>query len=153
MASDVMSVRLWLPPIKVLAVVADAPEWMAVKVASTVSRPRCPDCGTPSGRCHDCREREIRDLEISGRPVTLIWERRRMVCDVCGRRFVETHRAFEGRVTARLARRLVADARVMPISTAARRHGARWGLVNALVFGLGGPRRRSSPAVVRGAVG
>ncbi|WP_420621784.1 ISL3 family transposase [Candidatus Poriferisodalis sp.] len=138
MASDAVSVRLWLRCIKVLEVVVDAPERLAVRVVSTVSRPRCPDCGTPSGRCHDRREREIRDLEVSGRPVLLLWGRRRMVCDVCDRRFVEDHRAFEGRVTARLARRLVADARSMPVNTAARRHGVSWGLVNALVVAWAG---------------
>ena len=145
MASDVMSVRLWLPRIKVLGVVVDAPERLAVRVVSAVSRPRCPDCGTPSGRCHDRREREIRDLEMSGRPVTLLWERRRMVCDVCDRRFMEDHPAFEGRVTARLARRLVADARQMTVNAAARRHGLSWRLVNALVVawaGLVADRRR-----------
>ena len=138
MASDVMSVRLWLPRIRVLEVVVDAPEQLVVRVVSTVSLPRCPDCGTPSGRCHDRRDREIRDLEVSGRPVTLVWKRRRMVCDVCDRRFVEAHRAFEGSVTARLARRMVADARAMPVSTVARRHGVSWGLVNALVVAWAG---------------
>ena len=120
MASDAMSVRLWR--IKVLGVVVGVPERLAVRVASTVSRPRSRDWGTPSGRCHDRRAREIRDLEVSGRPVTLIWERRRMVCDVCDRRFVETHRAFEGRVRARVARRLVADAPQMTVNAAAKRH-------------------------------
>ena len=138
MASDVMSVRLWLPRIRVLEVVVDAPEQLVVRVVSTVSLPRCPDCGTPSGRCHDRRDREIRDLEVSGRPVTLVWKRRRMVCDVCDRRFVEAHRAFEGSVTARLARRMVADARAMPVNTVARRHGVSWGLVNALVVAWAG---------------
>ena len=89
MASDVMSVRLWLPRVEVLGVIVDAPEELVVRVRSTVRRPRCADCGTPSGKAHDRRDREIRDLEISGRPVTLIWERRRMVCDVCDRRFME----------------------------------------------------------------
>ena len=69
MASDVMSVRLWLPRIRVLEVVADAPE----RGASTVRWPGCPGCGTRSGRCHERREREIRDLEVSGRPVVLVW--------------------------------------------------------------------------------
>ena len=45
MASDVMSVRLWLPRIKVEGVVVDAPEELVVRVCSTVRRPRCPDCG------------------------------------------------------------------------------------------------------------
>ncbi|WP_423920956.1 ISL3 family transposase [Candidatus Poriferisodalis sp.] len=138
MASDVMSVRLWLPCIKVLEVVADAPEWLAVRVASTVSRPRCCDCGTPGGRCHDRREQKIRDLGVSGRPVLLLWVRRRMVCDVCGRRFLEDHRAFEGKVTARVARRLVADARLMPVNAVAGRHKVGWHTVMALVAAYAG---------------
>ncbi|WP_423919035.1 transposase family protein [Candidatus Poriferisodalis sp.] len=58
---------------------------------------------------------------------------------------MEDHPAFEGRVTARLARRLVKDARAMTVSSAARRHGVGWKLVNALVVayaGLVGDRRR-----------
>ena len=38
MASDVMSVRLWLRRIKVEEVVADAPEQLVVRVWSTVRR-------------------------------------------------------------------------------------------------------------------
>ena len=59
--------------------------------------------------------------EVSGRPVTLIWERRRLVCEPCGSRFSEGHQGFEGRVTARLARRLVKDARAMTVNAAAKR--------------------------------
>ena len=33
MARDVMSVRLWLPQIRVIGVVVDAPERLAVRVA------------------------------------------------------------------------------------------------------------------------
>ena len=108
-------------------------------------RPGCPDCGVPSGKVHDRRDNKIRDLEVSGRPVTLVWDRRRLVCVRCGRRFVEDHPAFEGSITARLARRLVADARAMTVNAAARRHGLSWRLVNALVVawaGLVADRRR-----------
>ncbi len=77
MASDVMSVRLWLWRIKVEGIVVDAPERLVVRVCSTVRRPGCPDCGTPSGKVHDRRDYKIRDLEVSGRPVTLVWDRRR----------------------------------------------------------------------------
>ena len=146
MASDVMSVRLWLPRIKVEGVVVDAPEELVVRVCSTVRRPGCPDCGVPSGKVHDRRDNKIRDLEVSGRPVTLVWDRRRLVCAPCGRRFVEDHRAFEGSVTARLARRLVADARAMTVNAAAKRHKVGWKLVNALVVAwaelVGDHRRR-----------
>ncbi|WP_419946104.1 transposase family protein [Candidatus Poriferisodalis sp.] len=123
MNRDVMSVRLWLPQIVVLGVVADAPERLVVGVASSVSRPRCPGCGARCGRVHDRRAKRVRDLEVSGRPVTLVWDRRRLACDGCGRRFLEDRRAFEGRVAARLARRLVADAREMTVNAVARRHG------------------------------
>ena len=145
MASDVMSVRLWLPRIKVEGVVVDAPEELVVRVCSTVRRPRCPDCGVPSGKVHDRRDNKIRDLEVSGRPVTLIWERRRLVCEPCGSRFSEGHQGFEGRVTARLARRLVKDARAMTVNAAAKRHQVSWKLVNSLVVawaGLVGEHRR-----------
>lgn len=146
MARDVMSVRLWLPQIRVTGVVVDAPERLAVRVASTVGRPKCPHCSAPSGRVHDRRDNKVRDLEVSGRPVTLVWERRRMVCEGCGgRRFCEDHPAFEGRLTARLARRVVADARAMTVNAAARRHRLGWDLVNSLVVawaGLVADRRR-----------
>ena len=146
MERDVMSVRLWLPRTEVLGVVVDAPERLAVRVRSTVRRPRCPDCATPSGRVHDRREKRVRDLEVSGRPVTLLWDRRRMVCEGCGRRFLEDHRAFEGPLTARLARRLVADAREMTVNAVARRHRVGWhtvmGLVVAYAGVVGDHRRR-----------
>ena len=102
MGCDVMSVRLWLPRISVLGVLVDAPEQLAVGVCSTVRRPECPGCGTACSRVHDRRDKKVRDLEVSGRPVTLVWSRRRMVCEVCERRFLEGHPAFKGSVTARL---------------------------------------------------
>ena len=73
-----------------------------VGVCSTVRRPECPRCGALCGRVHDRRDKKVRDLEVSGRPVTLVWSRRRMVCEVCERRFLEGHPAFKGSVTARL---------------------------------------------------
>ena len=40
---------------------------------------------------------------------------------------------FDGKLTRRLARQVVADAQVMPVMSAARRHGLGWHLVMALV--------------------
>lgn len=80
------------------------PSRLVVRVASTVRRPCCPDCGTAGGRVHDRRDNKVRDLEVSGRRTTLVWERRRLECGPCGRRFIETGPEFEGRLTARLAR-------------------------------------------------
>ena len=42
MASDVMSVRLWLPRIKVEGVVVDAPEELVVRVCSDGAPPQMP---------------------------------------------------------------------------------------------------------------
>ena len=133
MGSDVMRVRLHLRQVRVLAVPVDTPGELVVEVESTVRRPRCAACGFCCWRVHDRRRREVRDLEVSGRSTTLVWHRRRFACDNCGERHLEDHPEFEGRLTRRLARRLVADARVMPISAAARRCGLGWHVVMALV--------------------
>ena len=108
MASDVMRVRLHLRQIRVLAVASDTPSELRVEVESTVRRPRCPACGFGWVRVHDTRRRKVRDLEVSGRWTTLVWRRRRFVCDNCDSRHLEDHPEFEGRLTRRLARRLVA---------------------------------------------
>ena len=146
MASDVIRVRLHLRQVRVLAVVVDTPIVLRVRVESTVSRPRCPYCGFKCHRVHDIREREVRDLEVSGRLMTLVWLRRRFSCGNCGERFLEDHPGFDGRLTRRLAQRLVADAQVMTIRAVARRHGVSWPVINALVrawSGLIAEHRRS----------
>ena len=133
MASDSMRVRLHLRETRVLAVASDTPSELRVEVESTVRRPRCPACGFRCVRVYDTRRRKVRDLEVSGRRTTLVWRRRRFVCDNCGSRHLEDHPEFEGRLTRRLARRLVADARVMTLRAAARRHGLGWHLINGVV--------------------
>ena len=128
MASDVMRVRLHLREIRVLAVALDTPSELRVEVESTVRRPRCPACGctTPAGaRCAIWRCR--------GDARTLVWMRRRFVCDNCSTRHLEDHPEFENKLTRRLSRRLVADARVMTLRAAARRHGLSWHLINGVV--------------------
>ena len=146
MASDVMRVRLHLRQVRVLAVVVDTAEELRVRVESTVRRPRCPHCGFKCHRVHDTRERAVRDLEVSGRRTTLVWVRRRLVCGGCDSRWLEGHPEFDGRLTRRLAQRLVADAQVMTIRAVVRRHGVSWPSVNALVrawSGLVAEHRRS----------
>ena len=133
MASDVMRVRLHLPQIRVLEVVEDTAARLVVGVESTLRRLRCPDCGFKCHRVHDRRDKKVTDLEVSGRHTTLVWSRRRMVCDNCESRFLEDHGAFEGGLTARLARAVVADAKVMTLRAAARRRGVGWHRINALV--------------------
>ena len=105
MASDVMRVRLHLREIRVLAVASDTPSELRVEVESTVRRPRCPACGFRCARVHDTRRRKVRDLEVSGRRTTLVWLRRRFVCDNCSTRHLEDHPEFENKLTRRLSRR------------------------------------------------
>jgi len=140
-----MSVRLHLPQIRVLGVVEDTPARLVVSVESTLRRLRCPYCGFKCRRVHDRRDKKITDLEVSGRRTTLVWSRRRMLCDNCASRFLEGHHAFEGALTARLARALVSDAKVMTLRAAARRRGVGWHKINALVrawAGIVAERRR-----------
>ena len=102
---------------------------LVVEVESSVSRPRCPHCEFGCGSVHDTRWRKRRDLEVSGRHTTLVWYRRRLLCGNCGERFLEDCPAFEGRLTRRLARRLVADVKVMTVAAAASRHKLSWHVV------------------------
>ena len=151
MASDVMTVRLHLAQVRVLEVLEDAPGALRVSVESTLRRLRCPRCGFKCHRVHDRRDKKVRDLEVSGRRTLLVWSRRRMVCDNCDSRFLEDHPAFEGALTGRLARRLVADARVMTFSAVERRHGVHWHAVRAVVdawSALVAERRRSRRCAV-----
>jgi len=127
MAPDTMRVRLHLRLIRVLAVLVDSIDELTVEVVSTRSWSRCADCGFKCRQVHDTRRRKVRDLAVSGRLVTLVWHQRRFVCGNCGERHIEDHPEMEGKVTRRLARALVADAKVMPIRAVARRHStARW---------------------------
>ena len=128
-----MSPRFGGIPTASLAVVVDTPGELVLEVECSVSRPRCPHCGLRCWGVHDTRRRKIRDLEVSGRATTLVWMRRRFSCGNCGERFLEDHCEFEGRLTRRLARRLVADAKVMTVAAAARRHKLSWHVVMALV--------------------
>ena len=69
------------------------------------------------------RPRRVRDRRMGERAVTLVWQRRRFVCSNSGERHLEEHPEFEGNLTRRLTRQLVADARVMLISAVSRREG------------------------------
>ena len=117
MSADVMRVRLHLRGVRVTEVVVDAPTELVVGVVATKKLSGCPGCGRSCRRVHDRRQRQIRDLEISGRRTVLLWTQRRFVCDRCGRRHMGIHAQLVGCITRRLARRLVQDAQVMSIQT------------------------------------
>ncbi|MBC8483332.1 MAG: transposase family protein, partial [Actinobacteria bacterium] len=133
MAPDTMRVRLHLRLIRVLAVLVDTVDRLEIEVTSTRSWSRCPHCGFKTKTVHDRRRRKIRDLPVSGRRTTLVWVRRRFSCDNCDERHLEIHTEFEGGLTRRLARGLVADAKVMSIRAVMRRHGLDWHLIQNLV--------------------
>ncbi len=133
MAVDSMRVRLHLRLIRVLTVLVDTPTRLEVEVTSTRSWSRCPFCGFKTRAVHDTRRRKIRDLPVSGRRMTLAWIRRRFVCANCDERHLEDHPEFENKLTRRLARQLVADAKVMSIRAVVRRHGIGWHQIQALV--------------------
>ena len=133
MASDVMRVRLHLRQIRVLEVVEDTSAVLRVRVESSQTLLRCPHCGFKSHKVHDTRERQVRDLEVSGRRTTLVWMRRRFSCGNCSERFLEDHDSFDGKLTRRMAHRLVADAQVMSICAVVRRHGVHWTVIMTLV--------------------
>ena len=56
----------------------------------------CRRCGAETERVHDYRVRQVRDLELRGKKLRLLYRRRRYVCPVCGKRFAEQN-AFVGR--------------------------------------------------------
>ena len=69
MACDAMRVRLHLRQIRVVGVLIDTLTVLRVRVESTMRRLRCRCCGFECHRVHDMREREVRDLEVSGRAI------------------------------------------------------------------------------------
>ena len=146
MARDDMTIRLHLHRIRVVEVLVDTVSRLVVEVESGWSVSRCGWCGFKTQTVHDTRRRQVRDRRMGDRKVTLVWLRRRFVCGECGERHLEDHPEFEGNITRRLARQLVADAKAMPISAVARREGIGWHKIMALVTGwsaLVAERRRS----------
>ncbi len=133
MGNDDITVRLWLRRVLTGRVLVDTPSRLEVEVSSSWSTSRCPWCGFRCRRVHDRRQKRIRDRMMSGRRVTLVWQRRRFECGNCGERHLEEHPEFEGNLTRRFARQLVADARVMPIIAVARREGLGWHKIMGLV--------------------
>jgi transposase len=124
----------------------DEIERLEVEVADTRKVVRCPFCGFKTSRVHETRRVVVQDLPL-GRPTTLVWLQRRFECDNCGQRHTEDHPEFEGKVTRRLARSLVKDARHLTIRELSRRHRLSWHFIMGLVKTWAeqvGQRRRES---------
>ena len=133
MAPDTMRVRLHLRLIRVLTVLVDSVDRLEIVVVSTWSWSQYPFCGFKTRIVPDTRRLRLRDLPVSERLTALVWIRRRFVCGNCDERHLETHVAFEGGLTRRLARQLVTDAKDMSIRAVVRHHGLDWHLIQALV--------------------
>lgn len=137
MSPDAMTVRLHLRRIRVVRVLVDLIERLAVEVADVRRVVRCRWCGFKTARVHDRRQLKVKELPTQGRETTLVWVRRRFRCDECGERFWEDHpEIILGRrthVTRRLARQVVRDVNHLSIREVCRRYGLPWHYVMRLV--------------------
>ena len=94
MARDSLRLRLRLGRSDVLGVLVDEQDRLEVRVASSVKRIVCPHCGVRCGRVHDRRVKKMRYRHAWGRPTVVVWVRRRMCCDACGKRYLEEHSEY-----------------------------------------------------------
>jgi transposase len=130
---DSMTVRLHLYRIRVVDILVDLPERLEVVIRDLRSVVRCPWCGFKTTKVHETRRVRVRDVPRGRQHVTLIWLRRRFQCTSCGERHTESHPAIEGKLTARVARQIVTDARHLSITEIGRRYGLSWHTVMTLV--------------------
>ena len=75
-------------------------------LVETTARLGCPGCGSVAVG-HGRSVVQVRDLPIGGRPVRLVWKKRRGLCrdPDCGvRTFTETSELIEGSLTRRAAK-------------------------------------------------
>lgn len=56
----------------------------------------CRRCGAETDQVHDYRIRQVKDLDLRGKPLCLLYLQRRYVCPTCGKRFSESN-SFVGR--------------------------------------------------------
>ena len=69
---------------------------------------KCPRCKAETDQVHDYRIRAVRDLSIRGKPLKLLYRRRRYFCPSCGKRFSEAcaflgkYQRFTYQVTERI---------------------------------------------------
>lgn len=134
---DAMTIRLHVRAMRVLEVVEDLPERLVVAVVAVASVLRCAACGFKTAKVHATRKVKVADLAVSGRPVTLVWHRRRFRCGKCGTTTSESHAFVADRMTQRLARAVTRDVRDMTVLAVARRYGLSWHRVMALVLAEG----------------
>ena len=121
----------------------DGEVWVLVETTADVAG--CPSCGVRATG-HGRSVLEIRDLPSGGRPVRLVWRKRRWICwdpDCAAKSFTEETPAIEGSLTARAAtevcRRVGEDGH--SVAQVARDFGIGWATAMACV------RRHGEPLV------
>jgi len=132
-AKDVMPIRLGLPGIQVHQVLLDEPHALHVAVGRIAGWVRCSACGHKTRRVHQTIDTRVRDLPISGRPVTLVFAKRRFAC-ACGTTTTESDETLEGHLSLRLRRHLVTEVIDSTVAATARRHQLGWHQVMAVMI-------------------
>jgi transposase len=136
---------LGLPGFKVLDVVESATGELTVTVETTVEVAGCPGCGVRA-EAQDRMPVTYRDLECFGRPVRLVWVKRRWRCreaDCDAKTWTETDEAMASRVL--LTRRAAVEVTVQvgrdarPVAEQARRFAVAWETIHTAVEEFGRP--------------
>ena len=103
---------------------------LEVQVRSRAVRAACPGCGVLSGRVKQRRVQRVCDLGCFGRPVVLLWHKRRFRCGEpgCVGSFTESAAQIPARkrLTRRLRSAVAEAARDCATLSAARAHGVGW---------------------------
>ena len=83
-------------------------EEIILQISLTRKAHICPRCKAETDQVHDYRIRAVRDLSIRGKPLKLLYRRRRYFCPSCGKRFSEAcaflgkYQRFTYQVTERI---------------------------------------------------
>jgi transposase len=86
-------VPLDLPEFEIVSQCIGAGGSIEVQVKARKESEACPNCGEVSGKVHDIRKREKRDIRLGEYQVYLIVHKRRFRCVRCRRPFTETENA------------------------------------------------------------
>ncbi len=83
-------------------------EEIILQISLTRKMHNCPRCKAETDQVHDYRIRAVRDLSIRGKPLKLLYRRRRYFCPSCGKSFSEAcaflgkYQRFTYQVTERI---------------------------------------------------
>lgn len=131
--ADSMRVRLHVPGVKVLEVCEDTPSALVVAVAVIRSWVRCSACGYKTRRVHQTKTTKVRDCPAFGRPVTLVWHRRRFRCNRCGATTTEGCAQFDRGLTLRFRSQLYGEVIASTVNRVRKTHHLAWSVVMTLV--------------------